>query len=379
MNALHELLNRHWIVRSRDKELYYKLKDASGEYRKFLSEKLGYQMIINPHIIKVVKMPGHAEPWMGIQKFESIMEYRMLCWILIFLEDKEPDGQFLLTQICEFMQMQAPKDEVDWTLRKHRKLLINVIHFCVEQGIFDVYDGNEEDFGRNRNTEALFGNLGTSKYFMRVFTQDIMTYESPKDFERSDWIDADETRGVVRRNRVYRRLALSMGMYRSEEEDADFDYIKNQRSLIEHDFQQFFDCHIDVHPSSAYLIVSADDNFGKSMPVKNMVCDILMLWNSLIRQEVEEGNLSLNSYEIIMMSKEELYASIEKIKNKYSNTFSKEYREMTTKVFNETIENALVNYGMIQKNKETERYELYPIIGKINGMMVERAEEMLCK
>lgn len=41
--------------KSRDRELYYQVKEAlaSGEEKKFLREKLGYQVLINPYMIKV--------------------------------------------------------------------------------------------------------------------------------------------------------------------------------------------------------------------------------------------------------------------------------------------------------------------------------------
>ena len=46
MNVLEILLNRRWILKSRDRELYYQVKEklASGEEKKFLREKLGYQV-----------------------------------------------------------------------------------------------------------------------------------------------------------------------------------------------------------------------------------------------------------------------------------------------------------------------------------------------
>ena len=42
MRALEQLLNRRWILKSKEKELYYQVKEAlaSGEEKKFLSEKL---------------------------------------------------------------------------------------------------------------------------------------------------------------------------------------------------------------------------------------------------------------------------------------------------------------------------------------------------
>ena len=53
MRTLEILLNRRWILKARDKELYYQIKEAlsEGEEKKFLMEKLGYQVIVNPYMI----------------------------------------------------------------------------------------------------------------------------------------------------------------------------------------------------------------------------------------------------------------------------------------------------------------------------------------
>ena len=45
MKAMEVLLSRRWILKERDKELYYEIRDHIGLMRKFLTEKLGYQMI----------------------------------------------------------------------------------------------------------------------------------------------------------------------------------------------------------------------------------------------------------------------------------------------------------------------------------------------
>lgn len=61
------LLNRRWTKIQRE-ELYYQVKEelSSGEEKKFLMEKLGYQVVVNPYMIKVEKMPAIPENWMGI-------------------------------------------------------------------------------------------------------------------------------------------------------------------------------------------------------------------------------------------------------------------------------------------------------------------------
>ena len=41
MRALEILLERRWILKSREKELYYQIKDELGTVKKFLMEKLG--------------------------------------------------------------------------------------------------------------------------------------------------------------------------------------------------------------------------------------------------------------------------------------------------------------------------------------------------
>ena len=87
MKELEILLNKRWVLKSRDKETYYKLRDALGELRKFTTEKMGCQIIDNSLLIKMEKIPVIPESFMGIQKFSSKEEYAYLCILLMFLED----------------------------------------------------------------------------------------------------------------------------------------------------------------------------------------------------------------------------------------------------------------------------------------------------
>ena len=53
MKELEILLNRRWILKSEDKELYYRVRDAVGEIRKYVTDKLGCQIIDNSLLIKL--------------------------------------------------------------------------------------------------------------------------------------------------------------------------------------------------------------------------------------------------------------------------------------------------------------------------------------
>lgn len=156
--------------------------------RSFLREKLGYQIIVNQHMIKVEKLPAAAENWMGISEFSDTIEYEFFCIVLMFLEDKEAEEQFVLSNLTEYVQSQYEKEQVDWTVYRYRRHMIRVIKYCVSCGILNVNDGNEESFVKDNAGEVLYENTGVSRYFMKNFTQDIMALNMPEDFQKEEWI-----------------------------------------------------------------------------------------------------------------------------------------------------------------------------------------------
>ena len=155
MKALEVLLSRRWILKSRERELYYQMKDELGSVKKFLMEKLGYQVIVNPYLVKVEKLPAKAERWMGIQEFSAPIEYAFFCLILMFLEVREAEEQFVLSELTEYVQGQYQEEKIDWTIYHYRRHLIKVMKYCVTMGILNVDDGSEENFARDDSSEVL--------------------------------------------------------------------------------------------------------------------------------------------------------------------------------------------------------------------------------
>ena len=68
MKALEILFNRRWVLKSEDKDLYYQIRDAVGEVRKYTTEKLGCQIIDNSMLVKMEKIPVIPETFMGIER-----------------------------------------------------------------------------------------------------------------------------------------------------------------------------------------------------------------------------------------------------------------------------------------------------------------------
>lgn len=92
MKELEVLLNQRWVLKSENKELYYQLRDAIGDIRKYASDKLGCQVTENALMVKMEKIPVIPETFMGIQDFSSKEEYAFFCILLMFLEEKRYAG-----------------------------------------------------------------------------------------------------------------------------------------------------------------------------------------------------------------------------------------------------------------------------------------------
>lgn len=79
MNNVRALLDQFWVTRLENRDLYFTLKRAQPEYRRLVSELLGWNLIVNESVVKLEKVPPKAMPWMGIQTFQEPMDYCLLC------------------------------------------------------------------------------------------------------------------------------------------------------------------------------------------------------------------------------------------------------------------------------------------------------------
>ena len=176
----------------------------------------------------------------------------------MFLEDKDAEEQFILSQLTEYVSANMPGQPVDWTLYTSRRRMVKVLRYAVAQGIVKVTDGSDDVFMDEESGEVLYENTGASRYFMRNFSRDIMEYTRPEDFRESDWFEMNEDRGIARRHRVYKRLLFSVGMYRNAGAEEDFEYLKYYGRRLAEDLEQNFDCQVHIHKGSAFLLAGED-------------------------------------------------------------------------------------------------------------------------
>lgn len=377
MKELEILLNRRWILKSEDKELYYKIRDSLGELRKYSTEKLGCHIIDNSILIKMEKIPVIPEEFMGINDFTSKEEYAYLCVMLMFLEDKDSQEQFILSQLTEYISAQMPGENTDWTSYTNRRRLIKVLRFVVEQDIVRITDGRDDLFMDNAEGEVLYENTGSSRYFMRNFPRDIMEYTSPQDFRKSEWFDMDEDRGFARRHRVYKRLLFAPAMYRADGSDEDFEYLKNYRGRLIDDLEQMFECNVHIHRGSAYVLSGEDCHMGVEFPGNNSLSDILLITLGEIRKKIDEKEWVLTKDEMCVVDVIDFERLIKNVKLKYNSGFSKSYRDMAEGEFIKSVTQEMENWMFIKKEKDEHQIKICPLAGKIQGYYPQDFVEQL--
>ncbi len=370
MKELEILLERYWVSKEEDKELYYRVKDAYPEFKDFLQNKLGYRIIINPYIIKLEKIPGKPESWMGIEDFNDKLEYVFFCLLLTFLEDKGPEEQFILSQVTEFIEAVFPgkgDEKVDWTLYNQRRHLIKVMRLAEDIHIIKLNDGTDSNFMTSSQGEVLYENTSLSKYVMQNFTGNIFNYFSFKDIEKGEWLDLDRDRGRIRRNRVYRRLFMSPIVYNEGVEDADYLYIKNYRNMLGKDVEDLLDSELHVHKNGAFIALDESKSFKDVFPNNKNISDIVLQINGIIRELLVNGEISKKEDDIITLSQPNFNNIIELCRQRYHTGWSKGFREMKPKKLCEEIMLYMKNYNMLEIKQKQKEVKILPLVGKIIG------------
>jgi uncharacterized protein (TIGR02678 family) len=378
MNTLEILLENYWILKSKDRDLYYQVKDSIQEYEAFLLDKVGYRLIVNPILIKLEKIPGKPEPWMGIQDFDQPLDYAFLCYVLAFLEDKSQGEQFILSEITDYIQSAWQLETaVDWTIYNQRRSLVKVLKFVRDMNLLLVNDGNESRFINSIDADVLYESTGISRYFMRAFTGSLTDYSSWQDIHNGEWMDVEKDRGKVRRNRVYRRLLMSPAIYSEGSDDPDWQYIKNYRNMIQKDMVETLAYDLHVHKNCAFVIVPEGPYYKGSFPANNSLSDIVLQMNRMIRSMVDDGEIIPDADETILVSGGRFDGWLEKLRKVYAQGWSKEYREMSLSGLRREVLAIMRDYGMVEWRREASEIRMLPMCGKLYGRYPKEFEQKI--
>ena len=373
MTTFEKLLENYWFVKDLDIEQYnYVKRELNSDTQDFIKNKLGYKLIVNPYIIKMEKIPGKPQKFMGIQSFNSKLEYIFLCLILIYLEEKTRGEQFILSNLIDYIQnliveIDIKDIKIDFTIYSQRKAMVSVLKFIKEMGFILIYDGDENKFAENIENDVLYEVTGVSKYFTRNFSSNISNCNSYMDIYENEQLGLEQDKGKERRQRVYRRLFTENVVYKEESDDQDYNYIKTYRNAINQDVDKMLSSTLEVHRNGAYILLTEDKNFKNTFPSNRAISDVVCFTNRLILEKLQNNEFKNNIDDTINVSEIQMIKLIREVKSKYSKGFSKEFRELDEdKLLFEVVE-YMKQFDMIRYNESNNEYIIMPICFKIIG------------
>ena len=373
MTTFEKLLENYWVVRDIDVDAYNSIKkDLTDETQEFIKNKLGYKLIVNPYVIKMEKIPGKPQAFMGIESFNSKLEYVFLCLILIYLEERTKKEQFILSGLIDYIQnLIAEVDiqdiKIDFTIYSQRKAMVNVLKFIKNMGFIIMYDGDENKFAEDIENDVLYEVTGVSKYFMRKFSSNITDCNLYTDIYEKEQLGLEQDKGKERRQRIYRRLFTENIVYKENDDDQDYNYIRNYRNVINQDVDKMLASSLEVHKNGAYILLTEDKNFKNTFPSNKAISDVVSFINTIIVKKLKEGKIKENINDTINISEIEFVKLVREVKEKYGKGFSKEFRELAEDKLLIEIVNYMKQFDMIRHNEETKEYTIMPICFKIIG------------
>ncbi|MBM6666567.1 TIGR02678 family protein [Lacrimispora saccharolytica] len=366
MDEIRTLLEEFWVSRDGDREKYYRVKREVPKFQKFVREQLGWKLIHTENLIKLEKIPAHAESFMGIQEFTEIQDYGILCAVLMFLEDREEQERFLLSELIDYVETALKGSlQIDWTSFTQRKSLVRVLQYLEKLQILRVHEGNSEAFGQETGREVLYENTGYSRYFAVSFGRDISGFESWKDFEKVEFEEISEDRGTRRINRVYRQLAACPALYWENSDDPDAYYLKNQRQWIGKYLGEYLGGRLDIHRNSAFWMLEDSEVFGAVHPREAMLPEAVLLICARLQEMVRKGKLEQDEDGCLRMPRETFVRLVLELREEWKSAWSKEYREMDEKKLQERILQYMKDWMLLRE--EGDQAVLLPGAGKLKG------------
>ena len=369
------LLEKRWLLRQSDSEAYFLVRRHEKRLREYFREKCGWQLLVNARYYKLEKIPSEPRPFMGIDNMQSPGDYALLCCVLAFLEEQEVDGMFLLGGLCEalldFYPQDAATGELNWESYNWRKSLIRVMNFLLDEGVLRVIEDESEAFlqkGRLADGamagEALYEVTPLARIFLRsyhrplqgVTIEELCSTEMEQDLE-------EERQAGARRRRIYRQLLLQPACYRTEETEADFDYLRHMNRRVREELEERLDLHLELYRDSAMLVAHERPSWFKDIfPVRMRgLHDIILHLSGLLRNKKAGA---------AVWTQAEMEAKLEELFQQTGSGWTKEYREMSRRSLTQEVLTELCGWNMARIDGQG-LIHLQPALYRLSGRYPE--------
>lgn len=351
--CIYELLERFWILREEDEQLFYQIKDNEVEVKRYFRDTFRFRLVSNHEMIKLEKIPVVTHSWMGeksaksVPVFKTQIDYAFFFWILAFLEGKTQDQQFTLQNICEYLQVQEDgniewKDGIGY---QNRLSLVRTMKYAVKMNLIKVIDLDIDDFAGNDNHDVLLERTLYSSYFMRNFQEDVTTWSSLNDFVT--YLNKENYEMAERKHRFYRRLFLEPIVYHDELIDEDQDYIRNYYSSIDNNIYRNTEYTYERYRNASMLVKSETSMGEKIFPAENMNVKLILSFGNYIFQR--PFAYPFNSDNQIELIKAEVDNIISDLSKEHRQFWSKSLKQKKVEEIREEIVADMQKWNLLEE------------------------------
>lgn len=328
------LLNRPWIAKQDDPELFHLVKVHYDWLRNWFQDFAGFPLLLTRTFVKLEKVPGKAYPWMGFDTFSHPRDYGLFVYTLWYLEGKGEHEQFLLSELAETLReyLLTQHVELDWRNYYHRLSMARALKKLRDLQVLIVLEGEENAWAQNHEHNVLYECSPLVRYVVRRFATDITALErSPQALGQSRYPETEAGRREQLRHRVYRRLLQEPVVLDEEWTEDERAYVLTQRRSIIDNLRQIG---LDAVRYREGLYVTYPEATGdlNLFPTAQGISDVCLLLASDVQQRlVQPGDpLMVQEGGRVFLSWAELEQMLFRMKERFSRYWSKQLREQTS-------------------------------------------------
>lgn len=365
--GLRLLLEKFWVLRLEEPEIYQLIREREKVLKRYVDDKFGFNLFVHQHFIKLEKIPVETKSWMGIQEFQEPRDYAIFCCALAFTEDHSVDDQFLLSDLCEDVKdMYEGEFPLDWTNYNHRRSLVRVVKKLEQLSLLKPVEGEIDQFAMDDDQEVLYETSIYARYFMRSYPKDLFEFDTIEAILAGEW---ERHEGDLRRKRVYRKLFFSPVVYREDENDLDFAYIRNYRNRLREDIEAHTLFRLEIFKNATLLVTDEQKQELTLFPDQKAIMDVALHFSSYLRAHIKD--YPPNEFGNIRLTEVTFEQIIKELHTTYGHGWSKQYREGSITSTVKELMMLLTDWEMLKEEDDTHAYLLRPLIGRLSGSYPE--------
>jgi uncharacterized protein (TIGR02678 family) len=369
--CVHALLNRPWILKEEDPELYFAVKDYYEELRDWFMDVAGFPLIVTRNLAKLERTPVVPFPWMGFEEFREVRDYVFFTYALWYLEGKTEMDQFLLSDLVEEVreQMAAGGLEADWRHYHHRLSMARALKKLVALGVLVLVDGDESEWAQNESKNALYECSPHTRYVLRRFPQDLTSYRTMEELtDPISYADTPDGANARKRHRVFRRFLLEPVVLDKHWDAESLPYVLMQRRYIMDQMQRMLGMEGRRYREGLLFFHPELTGEAELFPTLSGVSDLVLLVAGELRRQLhqEDGSRYAEPDGSVRLERSELEGILLRLHERYGPYWSKEFRESSSAELAELIFEHMEQWRLGER-EDANHFLVSPVVARWNA------------